>query len=177
MHDPWGESVTHLLALNPGHFNSNLAREAGGLAHWREKFWDAATRPSRSARRRVAQVERLRYVAGRAPHRLARRLRRSRPAGGRASPELLVQPYPGAHRPAPRYRLRARNSTGNPPPLSSPNGWHLSGLAVSAGKRSTENGACWTFSTSRSASNEVPRMPAREVPPRAGCGRAARPVR
>jgi REP element-mobilizing transposase RayT len=30
---------THRLALFMGHFNSNLAREAGRLIHWREKFW------------------------------------------------------------------------------------------------------------------------------------------
>ncbi len=53
---------THRLALFMGHFNSNLAREAGRLVHWREKFWGRRYRAIPISEEEAAQVERLRYI-------------------------------------------------------------------------------------------------------------------
>jgi REP element-mobilizing transposase RayT len=53
---------TRQLALFMGHFNSNLAREAGRLVHWREKFWGRRYQAIPISEEEAAQVERLRYV-------------------------------------------------------------------------------------------------------------------
>jgi len=53
---------THRMAQFMGHFNSNLAREAGRLAHWREKFWGRRYQAIPVSEEEAAQVERLRYV-------------------------------------------------------------------------------------------------------------------
>src|SRR4051812_37865042 len=53
---------SHQLALFMGHFNSNLAREAGRLVHWREKFWGRRYQAIPISEEEAAQVERLRYV-------------------------------------------------------------------------------------------------------------------
>ncbi len=53
---------THRMAQFMGHFNSNLAREAGRLAHWREKFWGRRYQAIPVSEEEGAQVERLRYV-------------------------------------------------------------------------------------------------------------------
>lgn len=45
-----------------GYLNSNLAREAGRLADWREKFWSSRYRAIVVSDEEAAQVERLRYV-------------------------------------------------------------------------------------------------------------------
>ena len=45
-----------------GHFNSNLAREAGRLAHWREKFWGRRYQAIPISEEEAAQSERLRYI-------------------------------------------------------------------------------------------------------------------
>jgi hypothetical protein len=45
-----------------GHFNSNLAREAGRLVRWREKFWGRRYQAIPISEEEAAQVERLRYV-------------------------------------------------------------------------------------------------------------------
>ncbi len=53
---------THRLAQFMGHFNSNLAREAGRLAHWREKFWGRRYQAIPVSEEEAAQVDRLRYI-------------------------------------------------------------------------------------------------------------------
>ena len=53
---------TRQLALFMGHFNSNLAREAGRLVRWREKFWGRRYQAIPVSDEEGAQVERLRYV-------------------------------------------------------------------------------------------------------------------
>jgi REP element-mobilizing transposase RayT len=53
---------TRQLALFMGHFNSNLAREAGRLVRWREKFWGRRYQAIPISEEEAAQVERLRYV-------------------------------------------------------------------------------------------------------------------
>jgi len=53
---------TRQMALFMGHFNSNLAREAGRLTHWREKFWGRRYQAIPISEEEEAQVERLRYV-------------------------------------------------------------------------------------------------------------------
>ena len=53
---------SHQLSLFMGHFNSNLAREAGRLIHWREKFWGRRYQAIPVSEEEAAQVERLRYV-------------------------------------------------------------------------------------------------------------------
>ena len=53
---------TQRLALFMGHFNSNLAREAGRLVRWREKFWGRRYQSIPVSEEEAAQVERLRYV-------------------------------------------------------------------------------------------------------------------
>jgi len=53
---------TRQLALFMGHFNSNLAREAGRLVRWREKFWGRRYQAIPISDEEAAQVERLRYV-------------------------------------------------------------------------------------------------------------------
>jgi len=53
---------TRQLALFMGHFNSNLAREAGRLVRWREKFWGRRYQSIPVSDEEAAQVERLRYV-------------------------------------------------------------------------------------------------------------------
>jgi REP element-mobilizing transposase RayT len=53
---------THRLALFMGHFNSNLAREAGRLVHWREKFWGRRYQAIPVSEEEAAQAERLRYI-------------------------------------------------------------------------------------------------------------------
>ena len=53
---------THQLAQFMGHFNSNLAREAGRLVRWREKFWGRRYQAIPISDEEAAQVERLRYV-------------------------------------------------------------------------------------------------------------------
>jgi REP element-mobilizing transposase RayT len=53
---------THDLALFMGHFNSNLAREAGRLVQWREKFWGHRYQAIPVSEEEAAQVERLRYI-------------------------------------------------------------------------------------------------------------------
>jgi hypothetical protein len=50
------------MAQFMGHFNSNLAREAGRLAHWREKFWGRRYQAIPVSEEEAAQVERLRYI-------------------------------------------------------------------------------------------------------------------
>src|SRR6202022_4709352 len=50
------------LASFMGHFNSNLAREAGRLVRWREKFWGRRYQAIPISEEEAAQVERLRYV-------------------------------------------------------------------------------------------------------------------
>jgi hypothetical protein len=45
-----------------GYFNSNLAREAGRLADWREKFWSRRYRAIVISGEEGAQRERLKYV-------------------------------------------------------------------------------------------------------------------
>jgi len=50
------------LSLFMGHFNSNLAREAGRLVHWREKFWGRRYQAIPISEEEEAQMERLRYV-------------------------------------------------------------------------------------------------------------------
>ncbi|HXO22422.1 MAG TPA: hypothetical protein VOA87_21075 [Thermoanaerobaculia bacterium] len=44
------------------HFNSNLAREAGRLYGWREKFWGRRFQAIPISEEEAAQLERLRYV-------------------------------------------------------------------------------------------------------------------
>jgi REP element-mobilizing transposase RayT len=53
---------THRLAAFMGHFNSNLAREAGRLVHWREKFWGRRYRAIPISEEEAAQAERLGYI-------------------------------------------------------------------------------------------------------------------
>jgi len=53
---------TRVLALFMCHFNSNLAREAGRLVRWREKFWGRRYQAIPISEEEAAQVERLRYV-------------------------------------------------------------------------------------------------------------------
>ena len=53
---------THRMAQFMGHFNSNLAREAGRLAHWREKFWGRRYQAIPVSEEEAAQRERLRYI-------------------------------------------------------------------------------------------------------------------
>jgi REP element-mobilizing transposase RayT len=53
---------TRQLALFMGHFNSSLAREAGRLVRWREKFWGRRYQAIPISEEEAAQVERLRYV-------------------------------------------------------------------------------------------------------------------
>jgi len=53
---------TRQLAQFMGHFNSNLAREAGRLVRWREKFWGRRYQAIPVSDEEAAQVERLRYV-------------------------------------------------------------------------------------------------------------------
>jgi hypothetical protein len=50
------------MAQFMGHFNSNLAREAGRLAHWRERFWGRRYQAIPLSEEEAAQAERLRYV-------------------------------------------------------------------------------------------------------------------
>ena len=50
------------MAQFMGHFNSNLAREAGRLAHWREKFWGRRYQAIPISEEEAAQSERLRYI-------------------------------------------------------------------------------------------------------------------
>jgi REP element-mobilizing transposase RayT len=50
------------LSLFMAHFNSNLAREAGRLVRWREKFWGRRYQAIPISDEEAAQVERLRYV-------------------------------------------------------------------------------------------------------------------
>ncbi|HXO21919.1 MAG TPA: transposase [Thermoanaerobaculia bacterium] len=50
------------LSLFMGHFNSNLAREAGRLLDWREKFWGRRFQAIPISEEEPAQIERLRYV-------------------------------------------------------------------------------------------------------------------
>ena len=45
-----------------GYFNSNLAREAGRLVDWREKFWSRRYRAIVVSGEEGAQRERLKYV-------------------------------------------------------------------------------------------------------------------
>jgi hypothetical protein len=53
------------MAQFMGHFNSNLAREAGRLAHWREKFWGRHYQ-GHPSEEEAAQSERLRYILAQA---------------------------------------------------------------------------------------------------------------
>jgi hypothetical protein len=53
---------TRQLSQFMGHFNSNLAREAGRLVRWREKFWGRRYQAIPISDEEAAQVERLRYV-------------------------------------------------------------------------------------------------------------------
>ncbi len=53
---------TQRMSQFMGHFNSNLAREAGRLACWREKFWGRRYQAIPISEEEAAQVERLRYV-------------------------------------------------------------------------------------------------------------------
>jgi len=53
---------THRMAQFMGYFNSNLAREAGRLAHWREKFWGRRYQAIPVSEEEAAQGERLRYI-------------------------------------------------------------------------------------------------------------------
>jgi hypothetical protein len=46
------------------YFNSNLAREAGRLAKWWDKFWSRRYRAIVISEEEAAQVERLKYVLG-----------------------------------------------------------------------------------------------------------------
>jgi hypothetical protein len=55
------------LADFMGYFNSNLAREAGRLVHWREKFWSRRYRAIVVRGEEGAQRERLKYVLATAP--------------------------------------------------------------------------------------------------------------
>jgi REP element-mobilizing transposase RayT len=50
------------LARFMGYFNSNLAREAGRLSDWREKFWARRYRSIVISGEEAAQRERLKYV-------------------------------------------------------------------------------------------------------------------
>jgi REP element-mobilizing transposase RayT len=50
------------LALFMGYVNSNLAREAGRLAHWRDKFWARRYQAIVVSEEEAAQVGRLKYV-------------------------------------------------------------------------------------------------------------------
>jgi REP element-mobilizing transposase RayT len=53
---------TRQMALFMGHFNSNLAREAGRLVRWCEKFWGRRYQAIPVSEEEGAQVDRLRYV-------------------------------------------------------------------------------------------------------------------
>jgi REP element-mobilizing transposase RayT len=53
---------TRQLAQFMSHFNSNLAREAGRLVCWREKFWGRRYQAIPISEEEAAQVERLRYL-------------------------------------------------------------------------------------------------------------------
>ena len=53
---------THRMAQFMGYFNSSLAREAGRLAHWREKFWGRRYQAIPVSEEEAAQSERLRYI-------------------------------------------------------------------------------------------------------------------
>jgi hypothetical protein len=53
---------TRQMALFMGHFNSNLAREAGRLVHGRERFWGRRYQAIPVSEEEGAQSERLRYV-------------------------------------------------------------------------------------------------------------------
>ncbi|HYH45566.1 MAG TPA: transposase [Thermoanaerobaculia bacterium] len=53
---------THQLAGFMNHLNSNLAREAGRLAGWREKFWASRFQAIPVSNEPAAQIERLTYV-------------------------------------------------------------------------------------------------------------------
>jgi len=50
------------LARFMGYFNSNLAREAGRLANWRERFWSRRYESILVTNEDRAQVQRLKYV-------------------------------------------------------------------------------------------------------------------
>jgi len=52
------------LASFMGYLNSNLAREAGRLARWRDKFWSRRYRSIVISEEEGAQRERLKYVLG-----------------------------------------------------------------------------------------------------------------
>ncbi len=53
---------TRRLASFMNHFNSNLAREAGRLADWREKFWSRRFQAIPISDEPQAQIERLAYI-------------------------------------------------------------------------------------------------------------------
>ncbi|HEX7184371.1 MAG TPA: transposase, partial [Thermoanaerobaculia bacterium] len=53
---------TQQLSSFMNHFNSNLAREAGRLADWREKFWSRRFQAIPISDELQAQIERLAYV-------------------------------------------------------------------------------------------------------------------
>jgi REP element-mobilizing transposase RayT len=53
---------TRQLSMFMNHFNSNLAREAGRLAQWREKFWARRFQAIPISDEPEAQIERLAYV-------------------------------------------------------------------------------------------------------------------
>ncbi|MEO8197649.1 MAG: transposase [Thermoanaerobaculia bacterium] len=53
---------TAQLAAFMGYLNSNLAREAGRLAHWREKFWGRRYQAILVSDEEAAQVGRLAYI-------------------------------------------------------------------------------------------------------------------
>lgn len=52
----------HQLALFVGYLNANLAKEAGRLHGWREKFWSRRYQAIPVSEEEAAQLDRLRYV-------------------------------------------------------------------------------------------------------------------
>ncbi|MEA2603364.1 MAG: REP-associated tyrosine transposase [Acidobacteriota bacterium] len=59
------------LALFMGYVNSNLAREAGRLVEWREKFWSRRYRSIVISDEEGAQVGQLKYVLSLGPRKVS----------------------------------------------------------------------------------------------------------
>jgi REP element-mobilizing transposase RayT len=99
------------LASFMGYVNSNLAREAGRLADWREKFWSRRYEAILVSEEERAQVERLKYLLSQGcKEGLVARPRRSRGSGAARRGDAggpLVRSDPRVRGPAPRSSLRA----------------------------------------------------------------------
>ncbi len=89
-----------------GYVNTNIAKEAGKLAQWREKFWSRRYQHIVVTEEEPAQVARMKYLLSHgAKEGLVRRPQDwpgvhgiPRPARRRAAARLLVRPYQGVRR-------------------------------------------------------------------------------